>query len=173
MVVWGLLSLVVTVLWVRSYWRWDNFYLNGLDSFSIDSSRGEMRFSWDTDSAKDASEFWRGTNKIGWSVSPVAHIGGMSRGLRHGGWGFAWDAYDRVHSFVVPSGQAWTRERMVVVPDWFLVIVLGLVPVMRLRSWRAERRRKLQGLCLRCGYDLRESEGRCPECGTAIRSQVF
>jgi hypothetical protein len=32
------------------------------------------------------------------------------------------------------------------------------------RSILIDRRRK-SGLCLRCGYDLRESRERCPECG--------
>ena len=30
---------------------------------------------------------------------------------------------------------------------------------------RRQRRRERLGLCLGCGYDLRESSGKCPECG--------
>ena len=49
-------------------------------------------------------------------------------------------------------------------PSGLFVVFLAMrfVPFAR---WR--RRRKL-GLCLKCGYDLRASEVRCPECGTGF-----
>ena len=45
----------------------------------------------------------------------------------------------------------------------FGVFALLLIQLAR-RGNKAEYRRKA-GLCLICGYDLRASEGACPECG--------
>jgi hypothetical protein len=56
----------------------------------------------------------------------------------------------------------------VAVPMWPLVAPLVLVPArMAARRWRS-RRRRAQGRCVHCGYDLRASPDRCPECGTII-----
>jgi hypothetical protein len=46
-------------------------------------------------------------------------------------------------------------------------IVVALLAIL-IRHFRALARRSRRGLCTVCGYDLRASADRCPECGTMI-----
>ena len=36
------------------------------------------------------------------------------------------------------------------------------------RAYRNDVKRVREGLCLKCGFDLRQSVDRCPECGAPI-----
>lgn len=51
------------------------------------------------------------------------------------------------------------------VPYWAVLAAALPLPLWRLRKWHRRRRRMRTGLCPRCGYDLRATPGRCPECG--------
>jgi len=60
----------------------------------------------------------------------------------------------------------------VVIPYWCLLPLALLPTVALLRRWRRQRLRKKRGQCLACGYDLRASGSRCPECGAERGSVV-
>ena len=81
--------------------------------------------------------------------------------FRDGGSVLAYRTYDQAgHGLSIGSQQG---------PDiWVLFVLCSVYPIYLLYVgypfYRRRRRRKL-GLCLKCGYDLRGSEERCPECG--------
>jgi len=60
--------------------------------------------------------------------------------------------------------------KSIVVPFWFLTVLLLFYPIVVFVCGRLRRRRRIgQGRCIRCGYDLRASLcGKCSECGAAI-----
>jgi hypothetical protein len=106
------------------------------------------------------------------------HPPGWTRN-RHDPWGYpkvnstAAPAFD--HLGVVVSREPWPGMGgqnhpcfRAVVPFWLLV-ALPAVPalVAARRRWRS-RTRLRAGRCVACGYDLRATPGRCPECGKGV-----
>lgn len=69
-----------------------------------------------------------------------------------------------------PIEGRWEVGWEVLVPFWMLATVFAMLPAAHaaiLVRRRRRRRRAADGRCVRCGYDLRASPERCPECGTA------
>jgi len=54
------------------------------------------------------------------------------------------------------------------VAGYFVLAVSLYLIFLARRTTRKVDRRLAAGLCPACGYDLRASEDRCPECGTNI-----
>jgi hypothetical protein len=60
-------------------------------------------------------------------------------------------------------------------PIWFSIAMTAIAPLIAfVRRCQASiaRRRTFAGHCAICGYDLRASPERCPECGTAVAAAV-
>src|SRR5688572_24099284 len=54
----------------------------------------------------------------------------------------------------------------IMAPLWALVLAFSVIPAAKVFLALKIRRRRRAGLCRACGYDLRASPERCPECGT-------
>ena len=62
----------------------------------------------------------------------------------------------------------------IIVPGWSLLLVMAALSACWLIfSWRRWRRtmRQIRGQCQGCGYDMRATPDRCPECGTITRKK--
>jgi hypothetical protein len=55
-------------------------------------------------------------------------------------------------------------------PHWLAILILGIWPAWWYSRIWTRRRRARRGCCIQCGYDLRASPDRCPECGRQINT---
>lgn len=72
------------------------------------------------------------------------------------------------------AGFAWRSSAdaghwVATVPCWFVALGTGALPAVRLGATRFRGSRALRGACPSCGYDLRATPDRCPECGVPAR----
>jgi hypothetical protein len=108
-------------------------------------------------------------------LSPT--LGSMSD-ARDRWWKFGGVEYfDRpLHSFQNGNTSGWLWGFRYVTLPWRLVTlgtaVLPAGGFVYLWRWRRARRWARDNLCRTCGYDLRASTERCPECGSAVPGGV-
>jgi hypothetical protein len=176
-----LLFVAVSALWVRSYYGRDQI---GIWSrrpeggrvverrYGVFSAGGVMAVAGGTLSrSSDAYLQDEGTSPgapvdgAGWTDDAPTWPHGLMDDFSI--LGFHWDS-DGTQDV---DGRYVVERTYVRIPFWPFALASLVLPARRLigalRRWLRSRRLSRRGLCVRCGYDLRATPDRCPECGAA------
>jgi hypothetical protein len=159
-----LLCAAVCALWVRSCWRYDELIWTRRErvgssgeylSVGMVSEAGQLDFhsQWYAENPVRVSD-WPADGVVerrrGWSVMPA--IRGRYNHLSR--WGFYYGSIRRPDLV----------SRGLLMPHWCVVGFTGLAAGLGFR-WSWHHGRPGRGRCRACGYDLRSTPDRCPECG--------
>lgn len=182
------MSVALLVLWVRSRHATDVLlFTHGRYLYELTSDRGRLAVTtvwpWpqkvhptmtiNPGPGRIAYPFWdTATGNTPWSLMQPW----IGLGIR-GGSGTVGFLSSNGVAVQVPAGTRWTytgtvaaRFRYVSAPHGLPFSVALLTALWSIAKLRKNRLRLRRGLCAVCGYDLRASSGRCPECGTEIGS---
>lgn len=176
-----LLFVLTAALWARSYFTWDELaredasplrfnprydrnrphpakYLVDHSSVTVaDSFRGRIWIRRYVDRGPMETDE-RLIRKRGWHRPAALPDASGTRPL-------PWGPYGLSRFLGHPES-----EFNILLSNWALCLGTAILPTVWLIGFNRNRRKRRQaaGLCHRCGYDLRASKDRCPECGTAL-----
>jgi len=171
----ALVCVAACVFWVRGYFISDSFFREkyqdvGDRSYWIQdmvrSGRGGIGMN---EISQGFKRGWRYGRKAPFHRTLPAEypnfkvgVGDQSvwGGFKHG----AFSHPEPMH--VRPRAYGW----QIVVPFWSIVPPTAIAPLIAI--WRRSRRRITFGNCASCGYDMRATPMRCPECGREVVNQA-
>jgi hypothetical protein len=177
------LCVVTSALWVRSYWQFDAVGTHvGNRTASLVSYRGRIglnviRFNnggyrHEPELARMSLSFNETAKVIvGTYIEYEDRLGEVAdAGPELGRWGFSFNGSDEFYLGLqtLKSGEHvkpdyyWWRLGM---PVWPMPAIAMILPTCWLFAQR-KRAGRAATLCAHCGYDLRATPDRCPECGT-------
>jgi hypothetical protein len=182
-----LLLTVASILWLLTALGWRRFtaWQGPESSLVVSIIAGNLvvqsgTLSPDSERPATARRQWYWGKVDEYSYNPMADATGWSRlGLVRS---LQRIPYSDGVSYLPPDELRLTEGltvqadcRSVILPLW-AISFLAAIPMTRLAMGRVRRRarksRCQEGLCTNCGYDLRASPGRCPECGNVIAKPV-
>lgn len=146
--------IAIVACWIDSYITYDEMRIRGSDGrvYCIDSYWGAARLRTYVSSPADRNRF------IPFHASQVPpELHDRLRATTKG----QWLGFGRDHQFDSP-----------IVPHWFPALLSAILPALWMRASVRRRTRKKWGLCIHCGYDIRFSANRCPECGVPITKTI-
>jgi hypothetical protein len=158
---------------ISSLRRADTWSISHGTKFSFESSRwgvtlsSTRRYELSFDLNQSAPEQFRkdSTGRLldadRWRVEHYWLDGGRSRWPSPGR--FDWSAFSGINGGYLGATD-WTVSHGISFPHWFAIVLLSLP--MSIRTLLRWRRRSIDpARCAKCGYDLRATPLRCPECG--------
>jgi hypothetical protein len=163
-----LLCLATLALWLRSYYRVDviehvETSKEPLRWWSIQNHSGHLQLSFISASSADAAA-WR-TFVPGYAYTFQAPSSGARPSQAVDAWAKEGAASTgRFLNFAFVIAKSPVDIRWFFIPHWFLAVLFAVLPALYLRSAIRSRKHR-PGHCPRCGYDLRATPQRCPECG--------
>jgi hypothetical protein len=156
-------------LWVRSYWRADSILHVSVDRGApVWVAHEVVARTFGGAVGFEISRVWFDPRVAPFPLSTVVTV--------PEGWSRLTEVYEvepQAFSFEVTSianpnevyGGRYIVKR-IHFPIWLPALLFGFAPAWWvLGPYRRQAKRRKLGLCLNCGYDLRASPERCPECG--------
>ena len=160
------LCVAMIVLWVRGYFVWDAVYYRtktptaAAEVQSVGPNFGSVR-----------SQFYAGfsrtiSRRTGTPDELRTEFEWVRRPAKESRESWGWLGFHRETLIVNTPGFTASGEGYYA-PCWLLAIATAMLPVVWGRTLFQARNKFREGCCPVCGYDLRATPDRCPECGTA------